>query len=71
MLGADNSCNNRVNHDNSDVILLMLLYSASTEEQAIVVCFFIFQDINEAPRKIQYPVMDLLVSIQVAQLASQ
>jgi hypothetical protein len=36
-----------------------------------VVCFLDFQEINESPKKIQKPDIDLLVSGQLAQSESQ
>ena len=48
----------------------MALYSASAEDLDTIACFFDFQEINESPRKMQYPVIDLLVSRHDAQSAS-
>ena len=54
----------------SQVTLAMALYSASAEERDTVCYFLDFQEINESPRKTQKPLIDLLVSGQVAQSES-
>lgn len=38
----------------------MALYSASVEERETADCFFIFYEMGEVPRKIQYPETDVL-----------
>ena len=48
----------------------MALYSTSAEDLETMNCFLDFHEIRESPKKIQYPVVDLLVSIQDAQFAS-
>ena len=48
----------------------MALYSALAEDLDTIVCFFDFQEINESPRKMQYPVTDPLVSGHDARSAS-
>lgn len=46
------------------------LYSASAEDLDRVLCFFVFQDTKESPRKTQNPVIDFLVPRQEPQSAS-
>lgn len=46
------------------------LYSTSVEDLLTVACFLAFHEISELPRNTQYPVMDLLLILQVAQSAS-
>ena len=45
--------NNPFNHFNSQVVVAMDLYSASTEERYTVCCFLIFQEIGELPKIIK------------------
>jgi hypothetical protein len=47
------------------------LYSASEEDLDTVICFLAFHETRDDPKKKQYPVVDLLVSIQPAQSASE
>lgn len=47
-----------------------LLYSASQEDLETVFCLFVFHETKEEPKKMQYLVKDLLVSIQLAQSES-
>ena len=47
----------------------MALYSASAEEQDIVICFLDFHETKESPRNMQKLVVDFLESGQLAQLA--
>ncbi len=65
------SANNCFNQVISQQVEAITLYSASAEERDIVVCFFVFQDIGEFPRSIQYPVTKRRVSLHRAQSASQ
>lgn len=39
-------------------VIAITLYSASTLDRAITVCFFDFQEIGELPRRMQKPVVD-------------
>jgi hypothetical protein len=48
----------------------MLLYSASVEDLATIGCLLKDKEIRFLPRKIAYPVVDLLSSGQLAQSAS-
>ena len=48
----------------------MALYSASTEDLETIDCFLDFHEIRESLKKMQKPVVDLLVSIQDAQSTS-
>ena len=50
------------NHIISQTTTAIALYSASADDLDIVVCFLDFQDINDSPKKMQYPVTDFLVS---------
>jgi hypothetical protein len=47
------------------------LYSASEEDLDTVICFLAFHDTRDDPKKKQYPVVDLLVSMHPAQSASE
>src|SRR5436190_1447712 len=56
----------------SHVAVAIDRYSASVmDDLDTVVCFFVFQQIRESPRKIQKHVVDLFVMRQFAQFASQ
>jgi hypothetical protein len=55
----------------SQHVTAMALYFALVEEQDMVCCFLDFQEIKESPRNKQKPMIDFLVSGQVAQCASQ
>ncbi len=46
-------------------------YSASADDREIVGCFLDFQEMSEAPRKMQKPVVERLVSRHPAQSLSQ
>lgn len=46
-------------------------YSASAELQEIISCFLNFHDIIELPKKMQYPLMALLVFEHVAHSESE
>jgi hypothetical protein len=50
----------------SQVAVDKALYSASDEDLDTVICFLAFHDIRDEPRKKQYPLVDLLVSMQPA-----
>lgn len=56
------SLNNWHNQISSLVVAARAWYSASADKRETVDCFLDFQEINESPRKIQKPVMDLLES---------
>jgi hypothetical protein len=58
-----NSCFNQVISQQVEAIAL---YSASAEERDTIVCFFVFQDIGELPRSMQYPVIERRVSLHRA-----
>lgn len=47
------------------------MHSALAEDRETVVCFFVFQEISDSPSIMQYPVIDLQVSLHRAQSASQ
>ncbi|MCI48447.1 putative disease resistance protein (TIR-NBS-LRR class), partial [Trifolium medium] len=59
-----------MSHCNSQDAKERDLYSASEELLDTVCCFLARQEINEEPKKKQYPEVDLLVSMQLAQSAS-
>jgi hypothetical protein len=46
-------------------------YSAFADDLDTVVCFLLFQDTSDFPRKVQYPVTDRRVIGHLAQSASQ
>jgi hypothetical protein len=50
----------------SQVAVDKALYSALEEDQDTVICFLAFHDIRDDPKKKQYPLVDLLVSLQPA-----
>ncbi|MCI29457.1 putative disease resistance protein (TIR-NBS-LRR class), partial [Trifolium medium] len=58
-------------HWSSQVAAARARYSASDEERETVNCFFVLQDMRDFPRKKHWPEMDLLVSTQPAQSASE
>jgi len=41
-------------------------YSTSEEDLDIVLCFFVFHDTRDSPKKMQYPVVDHRVETQEA-----
>lgn len=47
------------------------LYSASDEDLDTMICFFVLHEIRELPKKKHWPEIDLLVSRQPAQSASE
>ena len=54
----------------SQVAAAIERHSASTKEREMVGCFFDFQETSHHPLNKQKPVIECLVSVQVAQLAS-
>jgi hypothetical protein len=69
--GTPGSARRYNNHYNSHVADDKALYSASEEDLDTVACFFARHEIKEFSIKKQYPDMDLLVSMQPAQSASE
>ncbi|GJV85895.1 hypothetical protein Tco_1525793 [Tanacetum coccineum] len=65
------SLRRKLSQSNSQVVAAILLYSASVDDLLTVACFFVFQETSECPKKIQYPVKDLLVIKYEAQSASE
>jgi hypothetical protein len=65
------SFNRNSSQINSHVAVESALYSASDEDLETVICFLAFQEMREFPKKKQYPEVDLLVSMQPAQSASE
>ncbi|KAJ0510573.1 hypothetical protein HanIR_Chr11g0542321 [Helianthus annuus] len=59
-----------ISHKILQEALHMDLYSASADERETMLCFLLFQETREFPRKIQYPVTDLLLSTHLAQSES-
>ncbi|GJW69653.1 hypothetical protein Tco_0126570 [Tanacetum coccineum] len=59
------------NHETSQIASARTLYSALVELLETIVCFFDFYEIRQDPKKIQYPVTDLLEKLQLAQSLSQ
>lgn len=47
------------------------MYLAFSDEREIDTCFLYFHEIGEPPKQIKDPLIDLRVSLQVAQSASQ
>lgn len=60
-----------LSHNNSDVTKAKALYSDSTADLDIVTSFLDYQDTNDSSMKIQKPVVDFLVVIQLPQYASE
>lgn len=58
-------------HWSSQEAAARALYSASEDDLLTVSCFFVLQDISDLPRKKHCRDMDLLVSLQHAQSASE
>jgi hypothetical protein len=58
-------------HCSSQVAEAKALYSASEEDLEPVICFLVLQEIMELPKKKHWPEMDLHVSRQPAQSASE
>lgn len=56
------SFSNAIDHVNSQAVEARVQYSGSADDLDTVVCFLDFQEMIEAPRKQQKPVIDLLVS---------
>ncbi|KAJ0601780.1 hypothetical protein HanIR_Chr03g0132591 [Helianthus annuus] len=48
----------------------MDLYSASVEDRETTLCFLLFHETNDPPRKMQKPVIDLRLSTHLAQSES-
>jgi len=59
-----------VSYCSSHAVVANALYSASDEKRDNVLWFFVFQDINDDPMKIQYPVVDFRVISHEAQSES-
>ncbi|GJV19607.1 alcohol dehydrogenase 1 [Tanacetum coccineum] len=55
----------------SQQVKAIALYSASADDLDTTACFLDFHEIVESPRRMQYPVVDLLVMGQLAQSESQ
>lgn len=53
-------------HFNSQVVVAIDLYSASTDDLDTVCCFLVFQDIGELPKRTNHPVRDRRVKGQPA-----
>ena len=60
------SFNKPINHINSLTRAAMYLYSNFSEDLETVCCFLDFQEMRDSPKKTWYPVIDLLVSGQLA-----
>ncbi|KAJ0779867.1 hypothetical protein HanPI659440_Chr06g0231241 [Helianthus annuus] len=60
-----------ISHNTSHVALHIDLYSASADDRDTTLCFLLFQETKEPPRKIQKPVTDLLLSVHFAQSESE
>ncbi|KAJ0458049.1 hypothetical protein HanIR_Chr15g0780691 [Helianthus annuus] len=57
-------------HNTSHVALHIDLYFASAEDRETTLCFLLFHETNEPPRKMQKPVIDLRLSTHLAQSES-
>jgi len=70
MKGTWKSCRRYVSHWSSHVVDAKARYSASEELFETVGCFFEHQEMSDGPRYIENPVMERLVSRQLAQSES-
>ena len=70
-IGILSSVRRDFNHTISAVAAAKLRYSASVEERDTVGCFFDNYVTRLFPRKTQIPLVDLLLSVSVAQSASE
>jgi len=57
-------------HCISQHVVARARYSASEDDLEMVLCFLVFHDIKESPRKMQKPVVERRVVIQEAQSES-
>ena len=64
------SFNKACNQVISQTVIAMALHSTSVEDLDTMDYFLDFHDTRESPKNMQYPVVDLLVSMQDAQSAS-
>ncbi|MFS7910652.1 hypothetical protein Hanom_Chr02g00108751 [Helianthus anomalus] len=64
------SLNRFSSHNISHVALHIDLYSASAEDRETTLCFLLFQETKEPPRKMQKPVTNLRLSTHLAQSES-
>lgn len=64
------SCSKYVSHCNSHTVEAKTRYSASKGDLETMIFFFDFQYMSESPKKLQNPVIDLLVSLHEAQSES-
>ena len=55
-----------VNHINSEVVADMALHSDSADDLDTMDCFLDFHEINDLPKKIHSPVVDLRVDEHLA-----
>lgn len=55
-----------LNHMIFEPAKLILLFSTSADDLETMTCFFTFQETNESPNLTQYPIIDLLLSKQLA-----
>lgn len=65
------SFNKPIDHTNSLTRAAMDLFSNFAEDLETECCFLDFQEMRDSPKKTHYPVIDLLVSGQLAQSESQ
>ena len=70
MCSIQKSRRREINQTNSKVTLAIAWYSASADERDTMLCFFDFHKISDSPRNTQKPLVDLFVSLQVAQSES-
>src|SRR5436190_23406457 len=70
-LDSLNSASRFFNHVISQRPTAMAMYSASAVDRATTSCFLLRQDTEFPPTNMQYPDVDLLLSTQLVQSASQ
>lgn len=63
--------NNPFSHFTSQQTVAIERYSVSADDLDTVLCFFVFHDTGELPNIMKYPVVDRLVTGQLAQSESQ
>jgi len=64
------SLSRKVNHCNSHEVEAKAWYYASTDDLEIVLCFLVFHEINDSPKKMQKPVVERRVMEHGAQSES-
>lgn len=69
--GYITSLSKNVSHWTSQHIVASALYSVSDEDLDTIFCFFVFHEINESPRKMQFPMVEWRVKTHETQSESK